>query len=124
MPTTTIPITNKCSQLLITVKGPPVTTLVGRVTGNNITFNNFTYADLAMRRKAEVLKNRVKDNTTNKSTLSYLSQNGYYSRAQLKKLIDGKTVDCNAVSSSPCSGVVGSSTTYYLDKNVPYYPSL
>jgi len=124
MPTTTVQITPTCSQLLITVNGPPVTTLDGRLTGNQISFLNFTYDDYAMRRKAEVLKHKEKDTNTNKSTYAYLSQNGYYSRANLKRFIDQRTVACNASSSSACSGVVGSTTTYYLNASVPYFPSI
>jgi hypothetical protein len=124
MPTTTVQITPKCSQLLITVKGQPVTSLDGRLTGNQVSFLNFTYDDYAMRRKAEVLKHREKDTTTNKSTYSYLSQNGYYSKANLKRFIDQRTVVCNASSSSACSGVIGSNMTYYLNVSVPYYPSI
>jgi len=124
MPTTTVQITPTCSQLLITVNGPPVTTLDGRLNGNQISFLNFTYEDYAMRRKAEVLKHKEKNTNTNKSTYTYLSQNGYYSRANLKRFIDQRTVSCNASSSSACSGVVGSTTTYYLNASVPYFPSI
>ena len=55
MPTTTIAIHPKCSELVVT-SGIPITTLVGRSSGNNISFLNFTYNDLTMRRKAQVLK--------------------------------------------------------------------
>lgn len=124
MPTTTVQITPTCSQLLITVKGPPITSIDGRLNGNQISFINYTYADYAMRRKAEVLKHKDKDTTTNKSSYSYLSQNGYYSKANLKRFIDQKRVVCDASSTSSCSGVVGSTTTYYLNASIPYFSSI
>ena len=123
MPTTTILITDKCSQLIITTKGDPITSIDGRLTGNQVSFLNFTYADYAMRRKAEVLQYKPKvENKEQK--YAYLSKNSYYSRAKLQKFINNKTIDCNLPSSSSCSGVVGSNMIYYLNPNVPYYPSI
>ena len=123
MPTTTIPISEKCTQLVVT-GGVPITSLDGRLRGNEISFTKFNYNDYAMRRKAEVLKYNNLGDSTQKSTYSYLSTNGYYSKAQLKKILDGKTVDCNASSSSSCSGVFGSYSTYYLNASVPFYSSI
>jgi len=123
MPTITQPITDKCSHLFVS-PGVPITSLDGRASGNQISFINFTYNDYAMRRKAEVLKFKIHDNSTAADLYSYVSTKGYYSQAQLKRFIRDKVVDCNASSLSPCSGVIGSNTIYYLNRNVPYHPSI
>ena len=123
MPTTTIPITDKCSQLVITNKGVPVTSIEGRLTGNQISFLNFTYEDYAMRRKAEVLQYKPKIENKNQN-YSYLTKNSYYSRAKMQQFINNKTVDCNPSSSASCSGVIGSNMIYNLNPNVPYFPSI
>jgi hypothetical protein len=123
MPVKALILSNKCSQILRT-PGVQINNIEGRTTGANISFTEFTYSDYTMRRKAEVLKHKDKDNITNKSTYSYLSQNGYYSKSKLIQFINNRTVDCNASSSSSCSGVIGSTTTYYLNASVPYFPSI
>ena len=123
MPTTTIPITDKCTQLVIT-PGVPITSIDGRTNGNQISFINYTYADYAMRRKAEVLQYRSKDTLNKKNVYSYVSTKGYYSQAQLKRFLENQTVECNVSSSSSASGVIGSYSTYYLNMSVPFYSSI
>ena len=125
MPTTTIPINNKCNQLVVT-SGIQITTLDGRLTGNNVNFMNFTYNDLKMRRKAEVLKYISQTNTTqNKNYSNLVNSSGYYSRAKLVSFLKNKTQECpGKISSSSCIGVKGSLNNYYYDPNVPYFTSL
>ena len=126
MPTTTIQINNKCSQLVITTNGDPITTLNGRLSGNNISFTNFTYEDLKMRRKAQILKYNKEVATNKKKTYSdIVNRTGYYSQSQLLNFLNSRTQDCpNKTSSSSCSGVIGSKMNYYLDPKVPYYSSI
>ena len=126
MPTTTVPITNKCSQLVVTTSGDIITTLKGRFTGSNISFIKYTYDDLKMRRKSQVLKYIPQQNITQHQSYSNIvNSKGYYSKAKLVALINAKSQTCpNVTSTSSCSGVIGSSAIYYLDPNVPYYPSI
>ena len=124
MPITTIIVNDKCAQVVNT-PGVPITSIDGRLTGNQINFMNYTYNDLKMRRKAEVLKYLPSNENTTKSKYSYTTKNNYYSQAKLKQFINRQTEDCpDRTSTSSCSGVVGSTTTYYLDPNVPYFPSI
>ena len=120
MPVRALILSDKCSQI-IRSPGVPITDIEGRTIGNNVSFMQFTYSDYTMRRKAEVLKYRKGDTTSNK--YAYLTKNSYYSRSALKKFIDNKTTDCNPTSCA-CSGIKGSDTLYYLDPTVPYYPSI
>jgi len=123
MPTNTIIITNKCSQVINT-PGVQITSIEGRNKGAQINFMNYTYDDLKMRRKAEVLKRNTKPPTI-KGEYSYVSRYNYYSQAKIKEFINKKIIDCpDRASSSSCSGVVGSTSTYYLDRKIPYYPSI
>jgi len=124
MPVTTIIVNDKCSQVVNT-PGVPITSIDGRLKGNQINFLNYTYSDLKMRRKAEVLKYIPSNENTTKSSYSYITKNNYYSQAKLKEFINRQTVDCpDKTSTSSCSGVVGSNTIYYLDRKIPYFPSI
>jgi hypothetical protein len=124
MPTTTIIVNDKCSQLVNT-PGVPITSIDGRLNGNQITFMNYTYNDLKMRRKAEVLKYLPSNEITTKSKYSYTTKNNYYSQAKLQQFINRQTEDCpGKTSTSSCSGVVGSNNIYYLDPKIPYFPSI
>jgi hypothetical protein len=103
----------------------PITSIDGRIKGNQIDFTNITYEQYQMRRKAEVLQYKPKDTITNKSKYSYIAKNNYYSQAKIRKMIEDRIVDCPGVSStSSSSGVIGSQMVYTLDPNIPYYPSI
>lgn len=124
MPTNTLTISDTCSQVIRT-PGVKITSLDGRSSGTKISFIKYTYEDYSMRRKAEVLKYRNKDEYNIKNKYSYLSKNGYYSQMSLKQFIIDKTIDCNDKKvSCACSGIKGSATPYYLDSTVPYHPSI
>ena len=127
MPTTTVQINNKCSHLVVTTSGDPITNLDGRLSGNNIKIINFTYEQLQMKRKAQVLKYISQDTYTKKQNYtSIVSNKGYYSKNKLLDFINSKSNICpDKISSSSCSGVFGSkSMNYYNDPNVPYYTSI
>ena len=125
MPTTTIQINPRCSRLIITTSGDKITTLEGRTNGSNINFLNFTYNDLKMKRKAQVLLYPTHIVSQSHSYSAIVNKNGYYSRAKLLAFINTKSQKCpNAISSSSCSGVVGSNSVYYNDPRVPYYSSI
>lgn len=124
----------------------PITTLEGRLTGANVSFNmddKSTYEEYKMRRKAEVLKYRQGTNATgvtvsNKKNFNNIIKTGgpnSYSSAKLKKIADennGVVPDtCSSQTSTfrmfPASnsGVqIRKSYAYYLDPSVNYYPSL
>ena len=74
MPTITFQINNKCTGI-VRVPGVKIETIDGRLTGNNINFNNNSYYELQMRRKAEILQ--YKNGSTN-TTFNTKKQN--YSR--------------------------------------------
>jgi hypothetical protein len=124
MPTSTIKISDKCSELVIKTSGDPITTVDDRNNGSQVSFMQFTYGDYTMRRKAEVLKYKTQVNINRRTYYSYLSRTGYYTQAALKNSIGNKTINCNVPSTSSASGVIGSTTIYYLDPRVPYYPSI
>jgi len=124
MPTSTIQISDKCSELVVKTSGDPIITIADRNNGSQVSFMKFTYGDYSMRRKAEVLKYKTVVNINRRTYYSYLSRTGYYSQAALKKSIDNKTINCNVPSTSSASGVIGSNTIYYLDPRVPYYQSI
>ena len=72
MPTTTFFITDKCSGLIRT-PGVPITTLDGRTTGTDISFNTTSYEEYKMRRKAEVLQYKtIITNSQNKKMSFFL----------------------------------------------------
>lgn len=124
MPTRTILITNTCPQVINT-PGIPITSIDGRLKGNQINFTNITYDQYKMRRKVEVLQYTPKNTDTYKGRYSYITKNNYYSQAKIKQMIQQKSTECPGLaSSSSCSGVIGSNMIYQLDANVPYYPSI
>ena len=77
MPTFTFQINNKCSGV-IRAPGVRITTLDGRINTNDISFNTYSYNELSMRRKAEVLQYKGRDNVntqiSKKSDFSNLIQ--------------------------------------------------
>jgi hypothetical protein len=124
MPTNTLTISETCSQVIRT-PGVKITSLDGRTRGRQISFIKYTYSDYTMRRKAEVLKYRNKDDLNTNNKYSYLSKNGYYSQMSLKNFINDKTIECNDKKvSCACSGINGPATPYYLDTDVPYHSSI
>jgi hypothetical protein len=123
----------------------PITTLEGRLSGQNIKFNTAdigtSYEDYKMRRKAEVLKYRYGTNspgivlTSNQMYKMASANKGGYSSARLKQFaeqnngnIPDKCLELNKiwiVSTPTQSGVRDYKTPgYYLDPYVAYYPSL
>ena len=99
----------------------PITELGGRTRiDNNIFVNTLTYEDLAMRRKAEVLQ--YNGNNTNDS------QKRLFSKMQFRKKMRNvdTTNTCPTIIYPPSnSGVIDMKFSgYYLNKNVPYYPSI
>jgi hypothetical protein len=123
MPTNTISITDKCAEVINT-PGVQITSIEGRERGKQINFLNYTYDDLKMRRKAEVLKRNTTPPTI-KGEYAYASRYNYYSQAKIKEFLNKKIIDCpDRASSSSCSGVVGSTTIYYLDRKIPYFSSI
>jgi len=124
MPTRTLLITKTCPQIINT-PGVPITSIDGRLKGNQIDFTNITYEQYQMRRKAEVLQYTPKESVTVKSKYSYITKNNYYSQAKIRQMILDRTIDCPGISSTASSsGVIGSNMIYTLDPNVPYYPSI
>jgi hypothetical protein len=124
----------------------PITTLEGRLTGANISFDMddySTYEAYKMRRKAEVLKYRQGANATgvtvsNRKNYNNIIKTGgpnNYSSAKLKQIVD----DNSGVVPDTCSsqtytyrmfpasnsGVhIRKAYAYYLDPSVNFYPSL
>jgi hypothetical protein len=99
----------------------PTTELGGRIRiNNNLFVNALTYEDLAMRRKAEVLQ--YNGNNTNDS------QKRLFSKMQFRKRMRNvdTTNTCPTIIYPPSnSGVTDMMFSgYYLNKNVPYYPSI
>ncbi len=128
MPITTFFITDKCSGLIRT-PGVPITTLNGRLTGTDISFNTTSYDEYKMRRKAEVLQYKtIQINSQNKKmTFSNVVNNGgSYSQAQLKKIANTQTTNCPIVENPATNSGVKAEykMNYVYNTNITYYPSL
>ena len=125
----------------------PITTIVGRTSGNNIQFNmgiGTSYESLSMRRKAEVLKYKNSTNTpgitlTSKKKYATVVKNGgvnRYSKLKIKQLLEENngSLPCDiginngqplVITPPSNSGIVDSNFEgYYLNPYLPYYPSL
>ena len=126
---------------------PPVTTLLGRLEGNQIKFNlglGSDYESLKMRRKAETLQFRNSATQpgytlTTKALYAHMVKFGgayNFSRARIKQLLEKNngTLPCdiginngNPIVITPPSNSGVNDTTfegYYLNPYIPYYPSL
>ena len=128
MPTTTFFITDKCSGLIRT-PGVPITTLDGRTTGTDISFNTTTYEEYKMRRKAEVLQYKTIITQSQNKKMSFSSavnNGGSYSQAQLKKIANVQAINCPIVENAATNSGVNAEykMKYYYNTNITYYPSL
>jgi hypothetical protein len=127
MPTFSFQINNKCSGV-IRAPGVQITTLVGRINNNDISFNTYSYDELSMRRKAEILQYKGHDNVNTqinkKNSLSNLVKSkGSYSQARLQQLISLRTSDeCKEVNKTPGtnSGIKGGIFLLYYNPKIPY----
>lgn len=129
MPTFTFQINNKCSGV-IRAPGVRITTLDGRINTNDISFNTYSYNELSMRRKAEVLQYKGRDNVntqiSKKSDFSNLIQSkGTYSQARIKQLISLRSSpedECKVVKTPGTNSGIrgGANFLLYYDPKVPY----
>ena len=107
---------------------------VGRTAVRNVlqTGLNYGYNDLAMRRKAEVLKHKHnKSNNTSKKAFSNIvrgsSKYRHLSKAKLEKLVDDNLCSNDLILfSNPGSfaGIKGDKTILYLSPEIPYYDKI
>ena len=111
---------------------PPVTTLVGRLTGRNIKFTDTqTYEEYKMRRKVEVLQYNNPSHIhgsveTKKQRFSRIVKGGsQLSQAKLKNL-SGNRCDYNQFLLPPTNSGVRdySFPGYKLNNSIPYHHSL
>ena len=128
MPITTFFITDKCSGLIRT-PGVPITTLNGRLTGTDISFNTTSYDEYKMRRKAEVLQYKTIITQSQNKRMSFsnaVNNGGSYSQAQLKKIANTQEINCPIVESPATNSGVNAEykMKYYYNTNITYYPSL
>ena len=110
--------------------------IANRATGENISFDTYSYEELKMRRKAEVLKhnkhniNTSNSNNTKKSNYSRIAKGGSsyknLTNARLKSLKNAQTCNNDKIieTSSSNSGVYGGKTILYVNNNIPYQDSL
>jgi hypothetical protein len=128
MPTTTFTITPKCSAI-VRSSGVPITTLEGRLTGTDISFNTYSYEEYKMRRKAGVLQyKRIETKLpTKKELYANIVKNGAgYSQARLKEIVALRAIteeDC-PIQKYPAtnSGINNGNTLLYYNPAVPYIP--
>lgn len=129
MPTITFQLNNKCSGI-VRVPGVQIETIEGRLTGNNITFNEFSYYDMQMRRKAEILqhKNGSANTTFNTKKQNYSqvikTLKNSYSQAFINHRISKRTTNedtCPIISTpSSNSGIRGDYKSMLFNNiNVP-----
>jgi len=130
MPTTTFSITSKCSAL-VRSSGVPITTLEGRLTGTDISFNTYSYEEYKMRRKAGVLQYKMIESKlpTKKELYANVVKNGRgYSQARLKQLVSLRATteeDCPILKyPATNSGIMGGYTKLYYNPSIPYIQSI
>ena len=111
---------------------PPVTTLAGRVTGQNIIFTGVNmYDDYKMRRKVEILQNRKNINTHTSgvdlskkqlfSRMSKVKGSSELSQYSIKNLFSKDCPAINPLVPPTYSGVRDISFSgYRLDKTIPF----
>ena len=93
---------------------------------------NYSYNDLKMRRKAEILKHKQnKSSFTSKKAYSNIvrgsSKYRHLSKAKLEKLVDDDLCSNDLLvfqNSASFAGVRGDNTLLYLDPNAPYYDKI
>jgi len=128
MPTLSFFINNKCPGI-IRSSGVPITTLNGRLRGNDISFNTTSYEEYKMRRKAETLQYKTLETTsqTKKTQYANIVNNGKsYSQAQLKKIANTQQQNCPIVSYPATNSGVNAEykMKYYYNTTIKYLPSL
>jgi len=130
MPTTTFSITPTCSAI-VRSSGVQITTLDGRLTGTDISFNTYSYEEYKMRRKAGVLQYKMLENKlpTKKELYSNVVKSGRgYSQARLKQIVALRATteeDCPIIKyPASNSGIKGSYTQLYYNPTIPYIPSI
>ena len=130
MPTTTFSITDKCSAILRS-PGVQITSLDGRLTGTDISFNTYSYEEYKMRRKSGVLqyKNLETKLPTKKELYSNVVKSGAgYSQARLKQIMAQRATteeDCPIIKyPATNSGINGGHTKLYYNPAIPYIPSI
>ena len=126
MPVVTFQLNNnKCSGI-IRSSGVKITTLEGRIQPLNIDFTQYSYNELQMRRKAEILQYKKSETTiyTKAQRLSNIAQNkGSYSQARIQQLIALRAInetECPIKATSGTnSGIKGDNTLLYNNFNIP-----
>ena len=120
---------------------PSTFSIVGRSSGNNINFNNYSYEERKMRRKAEVLKytsrkNLILSNNNNPNITQSSSQNIFSTNNNINNYIrinntlilttsNGEICDSNKIirKSARNSGVP-SNDLLFLNSSIPFNTSL
>ena len=116
---------------------PSTFTIVGRSSGNNINFNDYSYEERKMRRKAEVLKHTYRknlilnNNITQNSSQNIFSTNNNinnYTRVNNTLILtksNGEICDNNRIirKSARNSGVP-SNELLFLDSDIPFNTTL
>jgi hypothetical protein len=103
---------------------------MGRTSGNNIDFNSYTYFDLSMRRKAEVLRKPNMTTESSKTNYSRIIQGkSLYrnmSQTRLKNLYENSICDNQNViiKKSTEAGVKNGRDLLVYNPSIPYFPSL
>ena len=128
MPVVTFLLDNnkKCSGI-IRSSGVKITTLDGRIQPLTIDFEKYSYNELQMSRKAEVLQYKNTESTlfTKSQKLAYLATNkGPYSQARIQQLISLRATTENScpIVATPAtnSGIRGDyKTLLYRNPSVP-----
>ena len=128
MPVVTFLLDNnkKCSGI-IRSSGVKITTLDGRIQPLTIDFEKYSYNELQMSRKAEVLQYKNTESTlfTKAQNLAYLANNkGSYSQAKIQRLIALRATneDTCPIVATPAtnSGIRGDyKTLLYRNPSVP-----
>ena len=128
MPVVTFLLDNnkKCSGI-IRSSGVKITTLDGRIQPLTIDFEKYSYNELQMSRKAEVLQYKNTESTlfTKAQNLAYLANNkGSYSQAKIQRLIALRATneDTCPIVATPAtnSGIRGDyKTLLYRNSSVP-----
>ena len=107
-----------------------VPNIIGRTSGNNIDLTSYTYFDLSMRRKAEVLRKTNMNFETSKKRFSQVVQGKSKfrntSQARLRSLYENSKCESQNViiKKSTGAGINNGKDLLIYNPSIPYYSSL
>lgn len=103
--------------------------IIGRLTGNSIDFETFSYDQLKMRRKAEILRMKNKEFDTKQKNYSKIVRGvtaKFSSQNKIRRLAESQKCSNVIILEKPAinSGIRNDNTNLYLNTSIPFYSQL